>query len=78
MKRERMIAALQQVADENGMSLEMVIGEIDQMIETSMKSPDPCVQERWARIPRTGKVPTALELMEYLIEQARARGFRIS
>ena len=78
MKRERIIAALQQVADENDMSLEAVLEEINHVIEIGIQSDDPSVQERWGRIPRTGQVPTAVELMEYLIAQLMEQGFRFS
>ena len=78
MKLERIITALQQVADENGMSLEMVIEEIDRVIEIGNQSTDPRVQERWANIPRQGELPTAVELMDYLIGRLNEKGFRLS
>lgn len=78
MNTERIIAALQQVADENAISLETVMEEIDCVIEIGIQSSDPCVQRRWAKIPRSGERPTAVELMQYLIAQLREQGYRFS
>lgn len=66
--------ALSHVAEQNGISLETVIQEIDKAIEEAMADPDPMVQERWKHIPRSGEKPTALEFVAYMRSVVHSSG----
>ena len=71
LEQERIMAALRQVAAENGTTLETVLQEINEIIRIGTESDDPSVRKRWAEIPCAGTVPTVLELVDYLVKQIR-------
>ena len=71
MQNKRALAALRRVAEENGVPLETVIAEIEQLIRACTKSEDPDIRRQWAAIPCAGEVPAPLELMEYLMMQVQ-------
>ena len=73
MQEQRSLAALRRVAVENGVPLETVLAEIENMIRVRIYSEDPDIRRQWAAIPRAGDVPTPLELMDHLIKRVNER-----
>lgn len=60
---------LEHIADENHVTPEEVLFEMQTAIQIGMNSTDPNVQRRWAEIPKKGEVPTPEEVMAYLLAQ---------
>jgi len=58
---------LEIVAQDQGVSVEEVRREIEEMIQESMNSPNDIIRLRWASIPREGEVPTAEEFMAHVV-----------
>ena len=58
--------ALQEVARQNGMTLEEVKKEIRLAMLAGLCNTDPAVQARWKDIPCAGEVPTPEELIAYV------------
>ena len=73
MEQKQIAGVLQRVADENGVSLDTVLEEIEKVIDHGMRSQDPIVRRRWDLIPRQGERPSVSELMTYLVEQVKAK-----
>lgn len=65
--------ALEKVAEMEGISVETVVGNIEEAIaaaiKTSKERHDQQTLERWAQIPCSGDVPDAFELVAYLGEK---------
>ena len=61
---------IEQVAFRNGVTQSDVIREIEAAISVSWANPDPSIQAFWRKVPRTGEVPTASELIDYLVKEA--------
>ena len=77
MQEQRALAALRRVAVENGVTVENVLSEIEQLIRDCTKSEDPEICRQWAAIPCAGEMPTPLELMEHLMKKVQeGRGGR--
>ena len=72
MDEKRIMGVLQRVADENGVSLDTVLEEIEQIIDVGKQSRDPLIRSRWEAMTRRGRQPTVTELMRYLIEQVES------
>lgn len=80
---EQVMGILSQVAKEYGVTLQTVLDEINQIIETGIHSEDPQVKLKWQEIPRRGTVPTPVELVNYCVNEVnrasdlpvRKRGF---
>ncbi len=68
MNIEKAYRSLERVAEQEGITIEQVIEEINEVIQIGMANPDPIIKARWALIPRVGKAPTAVELVAYLGE----------
>ena len=66
-------AALLQVAQNNGTSLEEVVAEIESFITdaitTATTEQNQQVLNRWKEIPCAGEFPTAAELITYICTQ---------
>jgi len=60
----------ERIAAEENTTAEEVRREIEAAIQEGFHNPDPDVQAQWARIPRTGKIPTPDELIAYVARQA--------
>jgi len=58
--------AIYHIAQESGVSVDVIIKEMEDAITEAMENPDPIIQERWKKIPRRGKKPTALEFVAYM------------
>ena len=56
---------LEIIAKQNGVSVEEVRRDIEQMIHACMNSPNAIVRARWAQIPRKGQLPTVEEVIAY-------------
>ncbi len=61
--------ALNEVARNHGITLDEVRKEIDDAIAEARSCPDPIVQAKWKEIPCAGEVPTAEEVMVYVLEK---------
>lgn len=57
---------IQKIANENHVTPEEVLFELENVIQIGVNSSDPSVQRRWAEVPKKGKVPTPEEVMTYL------------
>ena len=73
MNMEQANRVLRQVARRNGVSVEEVIREIEEVIRTSMANPE--TRGAWEAIPRTGEFPTAAEALAYLAQYLSHGGF---
>ena len=73
MQEQRALAALRRVAVENGVPVETVLAEIENMIHECIQSEDPNIRRQWSAIPRAGAVPTPLELMDHLMKRVNER-----
>lgn len=71
MEYDQIRSALRQVAYENGITIDAVYREIQQVISHGMGSEDPRVRKRWEAIPCAGEAPTVEELMAYLLRRMR-------
>ena len=71
MEHDQIRSALRQVAYENGVTVDAVYREIQQVISHGMGSGDPRVRKRWEAIPCAGEAPTVEELMAYLLRRMR-------
>lgn len=73
MENLRAYAALIQVAQNNGTSLETVIAEIESFIAEAIanaeKTRNQAVLDKWKAIPCAGECPTATELIAYISSQ---------
>lgn len=69
VNQERIMWAFMQVADEYGVTLEMVLKEIDQMIYEGFHSKDKQIRMEWESIPRQGEMLTAVELAAYYADK---------
>ncbi len=67
------IAAIEKIAEKEGVSVNEVIREIDLAIEEAMQNPDPLVQARWTLIPCAGDKPTAIEFIAYMRGKIHSR-----
>lgn len=63
----------QQVANNNGVSIESVKKEIKKAMLIGMVNQDPKIQAKWNAIPHDGDVPTPEELLIYLTSQIQNR-----
>lgn len=68
MNIKKAYRSLQRVAQQQGITIEQVIEDINEVIQIGMANPDPVVKARWDLIPRVGNAPTAVELVAYLGE----------
>ena len=64
---------LERVAEHNGTSVEEVRQEISRAIEIGMRNPDSTIQKKWAEIPSEGDIPTADELICYVMRETVLR-----
>lgn len=62
-EKKRIQDIMEEVAWENGVSVEKVRCDIESFIAVSMQSPDPEVRARWREIPKKGEVPTPEEVI---------------
>ncbi len=73
MKNLRTYAALLQVAQNNGTSLDAVVAQIEDMINEAIasaeKTNNQAVLNKWKAIPCAGEPPTAAELITYISSQ---------
>lgn len=74
MEQEQAMAVLNKVAVQNGVSLDVVLEEIEAIIEGGINSHDMQIRRRWEAIPREGDAPTVEELMIYLVNEVHKRG----
>ena len=58
--------ALEQVAQNNGTTIEVVREEIKAAIAEAMKSDDQAVRDQWRFVPCSGEVPTPEEFIMYV------------
>lgn len=67
MENRKAYKALLQVAENNGLSLDEVIGEIESAIkdaiETAKRENNQEALSMWAQIPSKGEYPTAVEVI---------------
>jgi len=59
--------ALQQLAKEQGLSVETVRREIESAIRSAQSNPSPQVQAFWKSIPCKNELPTPEEALTYII-----------
>ncbi len=71
MDQAYVMAVLRRVAEENGVTLDTVLKEIDELIRIGTESKDPQIRRRWEAIPSEGPIPTVVELVDYLVRQIR-------
>ena len=77
MDQKRIMGALQTVADENGVTLDTVMEEIEKVIDMGMESKAPLVRRRWDAIPCQGDRPTVVELVDHLVGQVLCGGMML-
>ena len=69
-KHTRAYRALKRVAQQEGVTVEHVIEEIERRIRLAyadcIKRGDRMALAQWEAVPREGELPTALELVEHL------------
>ena len=72
-KRELRLAkrAIQQMAQENHVTVEEARREMQDALEEAMNNPDPAVQARWKEIPCAGEVPTVEEVILWVGNQLK-------
>ena len=66
MGKEKAYRALRETARRNGINLETVMREIENVIATGMSNPDLNVQAFWRNVPRRGDIPTPIELIVHI------------
>lgn len=75
MENIQAYGALLKVAQNNGVSLEEVIKEIEigiqDAIETAKKENNQAILDKWKNIPCAGDSPTAVELITYIGSQLK-------
>lgn len=59
---------LEQVAENNGVSVKEVKEAIEMAIGEAMDNSNSTAQLFWSQIPRVGERPTATELVKYIVE----------
>ena len=74
MERAIAVHALEQVARNNGTTVEEVRKEMRAMIAEAMQSEDPAVRDKWRFVPCSGSVPTPEELIIYASKQVIGGG----
>lgn len=57
---------IRQIAKMQGVSVETVRMEMEQALETAMRSEDPAVQAYWTQIPHSGEKCTLEEFLLYV------------
>lgn len=73
MKRSKIARVFEQIAAQEGISVEEVRSEIQKAIEIGFTHPDPAVQQYWQSIPYRGDKPTPEEVVLQLSKMARIR-----
>ena len=74
MERAIAVHALEQVARNNGTTVEEVRKEMRAMIAEAMQSEDSAVRDKWRFVPCSGSVPTPEELIIYTSKQVMGGG----
>ena len=60
---------LEQIAAANQTTPGEIRKQMESVMASALRNPDPMVQQMWDSIPRRGVDPTLDEFMEYLIER---------
>lgn len=63
--------AIQELAIQEGKSVEYIRSQINLAMLSGIFNPDPQVQENWKRIPCKGEVPTPEEMITFLTAHAK-------
>lgn len=66
MYEDKAYGILKDIANENGVSLENVMKEIEIAIIAGMSNSDPRIQAFWRNVPKKGDIPTPVELIAYI------------
>ena len=69
MKPSNFEAILERIAKTEHTTKEHIRQEMQKAMDLAMASPDPLIQARWARIPKSGEKPTLEEFVEYIATQ---------
>jgi len=64
--------ALDQVATDEGVSIETIMNEIDIAMGAARSNPNPEIQRLWNEIPCQGEHPTPEEVIAYITRKIRA------
>ena len=76
MDKKTIEKALQEVARQNGVSVEEVRREIELALQVGQANPDPQVQAQWASVPRKGDRPTPEEVIAHIVTVVREEEMR--
>lgn len=64
-------STLNELAKQEGISVEQVKSEIEAAMAIAQETNDCTILERWSQIPSKGDSPTPEELLIYLVEQVK-------
>jgi len=65
-EQEKNPAALQEIAEKEGVSVAEVRQEMGFAITAARENPDPMIQALWQSVPRKGDEPTPEEVIAYI------------
>ena len=81
MADEDVIRALSEVAEQQGITIEEVMRDIEEIIDVTLASIYANKNQKaialWREIPCKGERPTAIELIRYLEEKIRLRAYQM-
>jgi hypothetical protein len=63
--------ALERLAKQKGVSVNMIRYEIERAIESALKNPDQKTRAFWLSVPRKGESPAPEEVIAYIAEIAK-------
>ena len=71
MSKSRGAQAIEDLAAQNGVSVEEIRREIEIAIDAAIANPDPEAQKQWEQILKDGRKPTPEEFIEYMADKIR-------